>query len=72
MKKLKIEDIRIMNSEDINNEILTIKKRLFDFRMQLATRQQIKPHIIKEYKKQLSQLMTIKHEKYHDKTNNKM
>nr|YP_009313346.1 Ribosomal protein L29 [Dichotomaria marginata]SCW21600.1 Ribosomal protein L29 [Dichotomaria marginata] len=64
MIKLTLADMRKMTNHDIDTEILKIKQELFNFRMKLTTRQQVKPHLIKKYKRQLSQLMTIKHEQY--------
>nr|YP_009314571.1 Ribosomal protein L29 [Liagoropsis maxima]SCW22825.1 Ribosomal protein L29 [Liagoropsis maxima] len=64
MEELKLEDIRKMDDATLETKILEIKKILFDFRMKQATKQSLKPHILKLYKTQLSQIMTIQHEKY--------
>nr|YP_009314983.1 Ribosomal protein L29 [Scinaia undulata]SCW23438.1 Ribosomal protein L29 [Scinaia undulata] len=66
MNLLTVQQIRSMGIEDISSEIIEIKKTLFDFRMKIGSRQNIKPHTIKQCKRQLSQLMTIKHEKLSD------
>nr|YP_009314365.1 Ribosomal protein L29 [Liagora harveyana]SCW22619.1 Ribosomal protein L29 [Liagora harveyana] len=59
-----IQDIRGMSEKDIENNIAKIKKTLLDFRIQQATRQSFKPHLVRQYKKQLARIMTIKHEKF--------
>lgn len=64
MNKLTIKEIRELDHDNLKQEIINIKKILFDFRLKQATRQPIKPHIIKEYKKQLARVMTIEHEKF--------
>ena len=58
-----VQDIRTMSDQDMDQKILEIKKTLLDFRIKQATRQSFKPHLIKRYKKQLAQIMTIKHER---------
>nr|YP_009312934.1 Ribosomal protein L29 [Helminthora furcellata]SCW21188.1 Ribosomal protein L29 [Helminthora furcellata]SCW24048.1 Ribosomal protein L29 [Helminthora furcellata] len=63
MDDLSLEKIRSMDYSSMDIKILEIKKILFDFRMKQATRQSFKPHLVKKYKKQLSQIMTIKTEK---------
>ena len=64
MNKLTVEEIRALDHEKLKQEMINIKKILLDFRLKQATRQPIKPHIIKEYKKQLARVMTIRHEKF--------
>nr|YP_009313753.1 Ribosomal protein L29 [Helminthocladia australis]SCW22007.1 Ribosomal protein L29 [Helminthocladia australis] len=63
-KTLSKEEIRAMDEEKIDEQILAIKKILFEFRMKQATKQSFKPHILKIYKRQLAQIMTIQHEKF--------
>nr|YP_010988264.1 ribosomal protein L29 [Rhodochorton tenue]WOK79460.1 ribosomal protein L29 [Rhodochorton tenue] len=66
MKVLHSSEIRKLSEQKMQEEILEIKKRLFDFRLKQATRQTIKPHILKAYKNQLAKIMTIKYEKYNN------
>nr|YP_009313137.1 Ribosomal protein L29 [Dermonema virens]SCW21391.1 Ribosomal protein L29 [Dermonema virens] len=57
------EEIRSMDTSKIEEHIFEVKKVLFQFRMKQATRQSLKPHMIKKYRKQLAQIMTIQKEK---------
>nr|YP_009315186.1 Ribosomal protein L29 [Titanophycus setchellii]SCW23641.1 Ribosomal protein L29 [Titanophycus setchellii] len=63
MSIMSIKEIRAMNNNDIDNKILEIKKILLEYRIKQATRQSLKPHLIKQKKKELAQIMTIKQEK---------
>jgi len=73
MKVLESSEIRDLNQQEMQAEILAIKKILFDFRLKQATRQTIKPHSLRAYKHphslraykhQLARITTIQHEKY--------
>ena len=47
---------------DIQEEIVQIKKDLLDMKIKQKTRQQIKPHLIKQKKHRLAQLSTLEHQ----------
>ena len=64
MKVLDSTEIRNLDQQEMQAEILAIKKILFDFRLKQATRQTIKPHSLRAYKNQLARIITIQHEKY--------
>ena len=64
MDKLTIDEIRNLDHDKMKEEIINIKKTLFDFRLKKATRQPIKPHLIKSCKKQIARLLTIEQEKF--------
>lgn len=64
MKVLDSSEIRDLDQQEMQAEILAIKKILFDFRLKQATRQTIKPHSLRAYKNQLARITTIQHEKY--------
>jgi large subunit ribosomal protein L29 len=64
MKILDSNEINCLSQEQMQKEIIEIKKSLFDFRLKKATRQTIKPHMLKAYRRQLARIMTIRHEKY--------
>nr|YP_009314776.1 Ribosomal protein L29 [Neoizziella asiatica]SCW23231.1 Ribosomal protein L29 [Neoizziella asiatica] len=68
MPIISLQEIRDMKNTDIDEQILEIKKILLDYRIKQATRQSLKPHLIKRYKKQLAKIMTIKHERIIYKT----
>nr|YP_009315389.1 Ribosomal protein L29 [Yamadaella caenomyce]SCW23844.1 Ribosomal protein L29 [Yamadaella caenomyce] len=59
MDLLSLQEMRTMNDDLIEEQITSTKKVLFEFRMKQATRQSFKPHIYKQYKKQLARLCTI-------------
>jgi large subunit ribosomal protein L29 len=63
MNLLTSKEIRGLNNEQIREEILNLKRVLFDFRLKQATRQSIKPHILKMHKRQVARIMTIEHQR---------
>jgi large subunit ribosomal protein L29 len=60
----KISDARKLGDEDLINEIVATKRRLFDLRFQKATRQLDKQvHQFKHERHRLAQLMTVQRER---------
>ncbi|MCF2971995.1 50S ribosomal protein L29 [Synechococcus sp. Nb3U1] len=59
----KIADARALSDEELSNEIYTVKKELFELRLQLATRQLNQPHLIRLRKHKLAQLLTVEGER---------
>ena len=59
----KIEEARSLDDASLSNEILTVKKELFELRLQKATRQLNQPHLIRLRKHQLAQLLTVEGER---------
>jgi large subunit ribosomal protein L29 len=59
----KIADLRPLGDSEVADQILDLKKQLFDLRLQQATRQEVKSHQFKHLRHQLAQLMTIEHER---------
>ena len=59
MPKPKIEDARALSDEALSDEILAVKKELFELRLQKATRQLEGPHQLKWAKHRLAQLMMV-------------
>lgn len=55
----KIESIKNLNIEEIEQNILEIKKEIFDLQIKKYTRQALKNHIFKHKKHKLAQLMTL-------------
>nr|BDA97178.1 ribosomal protein L29 [Cryptomonas borealis] len=45
--------------ESINDEILAIKKQLFELRLKRSTRQSVTPHLFKHNKRRIAQLFTL-------------
>ena len=59
----KISEARSLNDEELNEEITTVKKQLFQLRLQKATRQLEKPHKFRHAKHRLAQLLSVEHER---------
>jgi large subunit ribosomal protein L29 len=58
-----IEEARKLNDAELSEQILAVKKELFDLRFQQATRQLEKPHLFRHVKKRLAQLLTVERER---------
>lgn len=56
----KIDEIIMLNNSEIEDEILNVKKELFNLRLRRKTKQSFKSHQIKHSKHRLSQLLMIK------------
>jgi large subunit ribosomal protein L29 len=59
----KIEEIRELSEEELNDQIVSVKRELFQLRFQKATRQLEKPHQFKHLRHRLAQLMTVERER---------
>lgn len=59
----KIAEVREMNDQELADQIVAIKRELFDLRMKQATSQPVKPHEFKHKKHRLAQLLTVEHER---------
>ncbi|NJN29073.1 MAG: 50S ribosomal protein L29 [Synechococcales cyanobacterium RM1_1_8] len=55
----KVKDILNLSAEEIAEQIVEVKRELFQLRFQLATRQLEKPHEFKHKKHRLAQLLTL-------------
>ena len=53
------EELKTLSNENLFEEILNLKKELFDLRLKKATRQSIKPHLFKQSKHKIAQLLTL-------------
>ena len=56
------QEIRNLSSAEINNKINETRKKIFELKFKQATRQTIKPHLFKKYKRILARLLTINNE----------
>lgn len=54
----KISEATKMNDSSLSEEILVVKRELFDLRLKRATRQDFQPHLFKHSKHRLAQLLT--------------
>jgi large subunit ribosomal protein L29 len=59
----KISEARELTDEQLTEEIIAVKKQLFQLRLQKATRQLDKPHLFRHARHRLAQLMTVEAER---------
>ncbi|MEM7770912.1 MAG: 50S ribosomal protein L29 [Cyanobacteria bacterium P01_E01_bin.6] len=59
----KISDIRELSNSDLQDQIVEIKRSLFDLRFQKATRQLEQHHKFKHTRHRLAQLLTVERER---------
>lgn len=59
----KIDEVRELSDQELGEQIVAVKKELFQLRFQKATRQLEKPHQFKHLRHRLAQLMTIERER---------
>jgi large subunit ribosomal protein L29 len=59
----KITDARDLSDEKLSDEILAVKKQLFQLRLQKATKQLDKPHQFRHARHRLAQLLTVENER---------
>ena len=59
----KVEDARKLSEEALAEEILAVKRELFQLRLEQATRRLEKPHLFKHTKHRLAQLLTVERER---------
>ena len=59
----KVEDARKLNDQELADEIIAVKKQLFELRLQRATRQLDKTHEFKHKRHKLAQLLTVERER---------
>lgn len=59
----KIAEARELSDEKLAEEILTLKRQLFQLRLQKATRQLEKPHLFRHARHRLAQLLTVEGER---------
>ncbi|BAZ32505.1 50S ribosomal protein L29 [Cylindrospermum sp. NIES-4074] len=59
----KISEARELSDDQLAEEILAVKRKLFQLRLQKATRQLEKPHQFKHARHRLAQLLTVEGER---------
>jgi large subunit ribosomal protein L29 len=59
----KISEARELSDEQLVEEIVSVKKQLFQLRLQKATRQLEKPHQFRHARHRLAQLLTVETER---------
>jgi large subunit ribosomal protein L29 len=63
MSLSKIADARELSDEQLADEVLAVKKQLFQLRLQKATRQLDKSHQFRHARHRLAQLLTVEGER---------
>lgn len=64
----KMQDFRALSAQELEEQIRSLKRQLFDLRLQKATRQTVLPHQFKQTRHQLAQLMTLERERQRSTT----
>jgi large subunit ribosomal protein L29 len=59
----KISEARELSDDKLSEEIIAVKRQLFQLRLQKATRQLEKPHMFKHSRHRLAQLLTVEVER---------
>ncbi len=59
----KISEARELSDQQLDEQILAVKKQLFQLRLQKATRQLDKPHQFRHARHRLAQLLTVEGER---------
>ncbi len=59
----KIDEIRNLSDQEIEEQIIEVKKQLFELRFQKGTRRLEKTHQFKHNRHRLAQLMTIERQR---------
>ncbi|HIK07207.1 MAG TPA: 50S ribosomal protein L29 [Trichormus sp. M33_DOE_039] len=59
----KISEARELSDDQLAEEIIAVKKQLFQLRLQKATRQLEKPHQFRHARHRLAQLLTVEGER---------
>lgn len=59
----KVEDVRQLSDTDLSDRVVAVKQALFELRMKRSIRQEVKPHEFKHLKHELSQLLTVEHQR---------
>ncbi|MEF3244886.1 MAG: 50S ribosomal protein L29 [Caldisericaceae bacterium] len=60
---MKIQQIRDMTDQEIENSLKTLRKELFNLRFQLATHQLHNPARLRLVRKDIARLLTVKRER---------
>ena len=59
---MKVNEIREMSADELNQKLTSLKEELFNLRFQLATGQLENPMRIKEVKKTIARIKTVQRE----------
>lgn len=67
MSASNFQALRELDNNQIQDNIIELKKELFNLRLQKATRQSFKPHNFKYLKRKIAQLMTLESQRKQNK-----
>jgi large subunit ribosomal protein L29 len=56
---MKIEDVRRMSPDQLNDQLLSLKKEQFNLRFQAATGQLEKTHRVEEVRRDIARIKTV-------------
>ena len=56
---MKIDDVRRMSSDELSDELLSLKKEQFNLRFQAATGQLEKTHRVNEVRRDIARIKTV-------------
>jgi large subunit ribosomal protein L29 len=59
MSLSKIKEVLAIETDQLDKEILDVKKQLFELRLRQSTRQSFKPHSFRHLKHRLGQLLMV-------------
>ena len=59
----KVADARKLSDAELSERVVAVKQALFELRMKRSIRQEVKPHEFKHLKHELSQLLTVEHQR---------
>jgi large subunit ribosomal protein L29 len=60
---LRVDEIRALNEEELNKQLGSARKELFDLRFRRATKQLVNHREVRRVKKEIARLETIKRER---------
>ncbi|EKQ68879.1 ribosomal protein L29 [Leptolyngbyaceae cyanobacterium JSC-12] len=63
----KIDEVRSLTDEELEEQIIAVKKQLFELRFQKGTRRLEKSHEFKHNRHRLAQLLTVEGERQRQK-----
>ncbi|NJK63769.1 MAG: 50S ribosomal protein L29 [Synechococcaceae cyanobacterium SM2_3_1] len=62
-KAVPMDQVRVFSDAQLSEEIMAVKKELFELRLQKATKQLNQPHLIRQRKHRLAQLLMVEGER---------
>nr|YP_009392938.1 ribosomal protein L29 [Caloglossa intermedia]ARW61500.1 ribosomal protein L29 [Caloglossa intermedia] len=60
LKKKYLEEVKKLSSKELEDRIVTLKKKLISYKIKLKSKQKTEYHKIKQTKIQIAQILTLK------------